>query len=86
MKTYNFEDIINNKNLLFDLKNDLIFRNVFLNKCSHDYICKFIHYLLGYDLNDLKNNLKIVNNEYASNSAYSEITRSDIYINIKTFI
>ena len=83
MKTYKYEDIINNKNLLFDLKNDLIFRNVFLNKCSYDYICKLLHYLLGYDLNDLKNNLKIVNNEYASNSAYSEITRSDIIYQYK---
>ena len=79
MKNFkSFEDIINNKNLLFDIKNDLIFINVFLNKCSLNYVCKLLHYLLGYDLNDLKNNLKIVNNEHPSNSAFSNINRSDI--------
>ena len=51
MKNFkSFEDIINNKNLLFDIKNDLIFRNVFLNKCSLNYVCKLLYYLLGYDL------------------------------------
>ena len=83
MKSYTYEDIINNKNLIFDLKHDNIFRNVFLNKCSHDYICKLLSYLLKYNLEDLKNNLKIVNNEYASDSAYSEITRSDIIYQYK---
>ena len=83
MKSYTYEDIINNKNLIFDLKHDNIFRNVFLNKCSHDYICKLLSYLLKYNLKDLKNNLKIVNNEYASDSAYSEITRSDIIYQYK---
>ena len=78
-----FEDIINNKNLLFDIKNDLIFRNVFLNKCSLNYVCKLLHYLLGYDLNDLKNNLKIVNNEHPSNSAFSSINRSDVIYEYK---
>ena len=75
MKNFkSFEDIINNKNLLFDIKNDSIFRNVFLNKCSLNYVCKLLYYLLGYDLNDLK----IVNNEHPSNSAFSNINRSDI--------
>ena len=78
-----FEDIINNKNLLFDIKNDLIFRNVFLNKCSLNYICKLLHYLLGYDLNDLKNNLKIVNNEHPSNSVFNNINRSDVIYEYK---
>ena len=78
-----FEDIINNKNLLFDIKNDLIFRNVFLNKCSLNYVCKLLHYLLGYDLNDLKNNLKIVNNEHPSNSVFNNINRSDVIYEYK---
>ena len=39
--------------------------------------------MLKYNLEDLKNNLKIVNNEYASDSAYSEITRSDIIYQYK---
>ena len=78
-----FEDIINNKNLLFDIKNDLIFRNVFLNKCSLNYVCKLLYYLLGYDLNDLKNNLKIVNNEHPSNSVFNNINRSDVIYEYK---
>ena len=78
-----FEDIINNKNLLFDIKNDLIFRNVFLNKCSLNYVCKLLHYLLGYDLNDLKNNLKIVNNEHPSNSVFNNLNRSDVIYEYK---
>lgn len=84
MKNYKcFEDIINDKNLLFDIKNDLIFRNVFLNKCSFNYICKLLHYLLGYDLKDLKSNLKLVNNEHPSDSAFSSINRSDIIYDYK---
>ena len=78
-----FEDIINNKNLLFDIKNDLIFRNVFLNKYSLNYVCKLLYYLLGYDLNDLKNNLKIVNNEHPSNSVFNNINRSDVIYEYK---
>ena len=78
-----FEDIINNKNLLFDIKNDLIFRNVFLNKCSLNYVCKLLYYLLGFDLNDLKNNLKIVNNEHPSNSVFNNINRSDVIYEYK---
>ena len=77
-KSYLFEEIINNKNLLFDLKLDIIFRNVFLNEVSFNYVCKLFNYLLGYDYEDLKNNLRIVNNEYSSNSVYGEFTRSDV--------
>ena len=78
-----FQDIIDNKNLLFDIKNDLIFRNVFLNECSFNYVCKLLHYLLGYDLDDLKNNLKLVNNEHPSDSAFYSINRSDIIYDYK---
>ena len=78
-----FQDIIDNKNLLFDIKNDLIFRNVFLNECSFNYVCKLLHYLLEYDLDDLKNNLKLVNNEHPSDSAFYSINRSDIIYDYK---
>ena len=77
-KLYLYEDIINNQNLLFDLKHDIIFRNVFLNECSLNYICKLFNYLLGYNYEELKKNLKIINNEHISNSATSNIIRSDI--------
>ena len=77
-KLYLYEDIINNQNLLFDLKHDIIFRNVFLNDCSLDYVCKLFNYLLGYSYEELKKDLKIINNEHTSNSATSNIIRSDI--------
>ena len=77
-KIYTYEDIINNTNLIFDLKQDIIFRNVFLNECSHDYVCRLFNCLLGYDLEDLKNNLRLVNNEHSSNSVHGNIIRSDI--------
>ena len=82
-KIYTYEDIINNTNLIFDLKQDIIFRNVFLNECSHDYVCRLFNCLLGYDLEDLKNNIKIVNNEHSSDSVHGNIIRSDIIYEYK---
>ena len=63
MNTLTYDNIINNKNLLFNLQFDWTFKNVSLNKVSLDYLCYFLNYLLGYDYNDLKENLSIVNGE-----------------------
>ena len=63
MNTLTYDNIINNNNLLFNLQFDWTFKNVFLNKVSLDYLCYFLNYLLGYDYNDLKENLSIVNGE-----------------------
>ena len=83
MNTLTYDNIINNKNLLFNLQFDWTFKNVFLNKVSLDYLCYFLNYLLGYDYNDLKENLSIVNGEIPTNVVSHNNGHSDIILKYK---
>ncbi len=83
MNTLTYDNIINNKNLLFNLQFDWTFKNVFLNKVSLDYLCYFLNYLLGYDYNDLKENLSIVNGEIPTNVVGHNNGHSDIILKYK---
>ena len=83
MNTLTYENIINNKNLLFNLQFDWTFKNVFLNKVSLDYLCYFLNYLLGYDYNDLKENLSIVNGEIPTKVVGHNNGHSDIILKYK---
>ena len=83
MNTLTYDNIINNKNLLFNLQFDWTFKNVFLNKISSDYLCYFLSYLLDYDYNDLKENLSIVNGEIPTNVVGHNNGHSDIILKYK---
>ena len=83
MNTLTYDNIINNKNLLFNLQFDWTFKNVFLNKVSSDYLCYFLSYLLDYDYNDLKENLSIVNGEIPTNVVGHNNGHSDIILKYK---
>ena len=49
-------EIVNSKNLLFNLKNDWTFKNVFLNKISFNYACYVFSVLFKFNYNDLLEN------------------------------
>ena len=71
-------EIVNSKNLLFNLKNDWTFKNVFLNKISFNYICYVFSVLFKFNYNDLLENLRIISGEIPSgisgnNNAYTDI-------------
>lgn len=71
-------EIVNSKNLLFNLKNDWTFKNVFLNKISFNYICYVFSVLYKFNYNDLLENLRIISGEIPSgisgnNNAYTDI-------------
>lgn len=81
--TFSYEDILKNNNLIFNLKNDWTFKNVFLNEVSLDYLCYFFSYILGYDYFDLKSNLIIVNGEIPSKVLGHNNGHSDIIFKYK---
>lgn len=56
-------EIVNSKNLLFNLKNDWTFKNVFLNKISFNYICYVFSVLFKFNYNDMLENLRIISGE-----------------------
>ena len=71
-------EIVNSKNLLFNLKNDWTFKNVFLNKISFNYVCYVFSVLFKFNYNDLLENLRIISGEIPSgisrnNNAYTDI-------------
>ena len=53
--------------LLLNLQNDWTFKNVFLNECSLDFLCFFFSYLLGYNKEDLRQNITIIGGEIPTN-------------------
>ena len=83
MKKYSFEEIINNKNLLFNLQLDWTFKNVFLNENSINFLCNFFCYLFKYDYNDLKKHLTIVNGELPTKVIGHNNGHSDIIFKYK---
>lgn len=74
---YLLDDVLNSDNLMFDIKYDSVFKNVFLNEGSRKYLVLFLNKLLGYDYKDLNNNMILSNIEMPSNvkskSSYSDL-------------
>ena len=86
---YKFNDIMCNKNLIFNLKLDWCFKNVFMNFGGFNYLCLLLSNILNIDLNFLKKNLRIINNEIPSQlvnvrSSYADLIC--IYKNINIII
>ena len=87
-KVYLLEEVLKNDNLIFNLKNDNIFKLIFLSKEAKKYLVLLIHVILGYSYEDLENNIYFGNIEFPNNinnkSSYSDLVckykKTDIII------
>jgi len=69
-----FEQIKNNDNLMLNLKNDIIFKNCFLDYNCKPYLIKFINLLFNINYKDII----IKNNELASGSIKDKSSFTDL--------
>lgn len=51
---YKFKEIIYDENLIFNLKLDWCFKNIFMNENSFSYLCLVLSKILNIDLELLK--------------------------------
>ena len=69
-----FEQIKNNSNLMLNLKNDIIFKNCFLDYNCKPYLIKLINLLFNLNYKDII----IKNNELASGSVRDKSSFTDL--------
>jgi len=67
----NTNEILNNDNLIFDLKSDCIYKKVFLNESNKSYLNLLISLILNINYKDLCNNSYLSNNEIPANNKRS---------------
>lgn len=51
MNKYNIEKILNNNNIIFDIKSDITFKNIFFKKCGINYMKQILVNLFDIDIN-----------------------------------
>lgn len=51
MNKYNIEKILNNNNIIFDIKSDITFKNIFIKKCGINYMKQILENLFDIDIN-----------------------------------
>lgn len=51
MNKYNIEKILNDNNIIFDIKSDITFKNIFFLKCGINYMKQILENLFDIDIN-----------------------------------
>ena len=72
--SYSLEEIQKNDNLMLNLKNDIIFKNCFLDYNSKSYLIKFLNLVFNLKYNDIF----IKNNELASGKIRDKSSFTDL--------
>ena len=80
---FTIEDIKNNKNLILNLRNDNVFKNVFLNELCKPYLCLLLSKIYNLNYDNLLNNLSIRNNELPSNEVKGKSCFTDLICHYK---
>ena len=75
---YKFKEIIYDENLIFNLKLDWCFKNIFMNANSFSYLCLVLSKILNIDLELLRKNLRIINNELPSQLINARSSYADL--------
>lgn len=75
---YKFKEIIYDENLIFNLKLDWCFKNIFMNENSFSYLCLVLSKILNIDLELLRKNLRIINNELPSQLINARSSYADL--------
>ena len=80
---YTLDDIKNNNNLILNLKNDNIFKNIFLNDKCKPYLCLLLSKVCNLNYDSLLNELRIINNELPSNEVNRKGCFTDLIMHYK---
>lgn len=61
-----------------DIKNDSLFKNIFLRDIGKKYMCSILSELLNLDYEDLLNNIKLYNSEHPRINIKNKSSYSDV--------
>ena len=82
-KIYTLNEIINNNKLIFNLKLDIIFKNVFLNINSLNYICLLLSKIYNISFDNLIKECVIINGEITNKNIEKKSSYTDLVLRYK---
>jgi len=82
-KSYLLEEVLNDNNLIFNLRLDTIFKKVFLNSNSKPYLCSLISQAYNISYEDLMEEAILINGELPSKNIEMKSINTDIVVRFR---